>query len=50
MYSTGIGVNASQAKVNINIGTLNVFMRLMRQYLCGTEMYASIDRPVGTVH
>ena len=51
MSSTGIGVNASQAKVNINIDTskMSMFMWLMRQYLCGTEMCGSINRLVGTV-
>ena len=51
MYSTGIRVNASQAKVNINTDAFKMFMFvwLMRQYLCGTEMCASINRLVGTV-
>ena len=59
MYSTGIGVNASQAKININIIKMlninlikinvHVCVVIMSQYLCGTEMCASINRLVGNV-
>ena len=57
MYSTGIGVNSSQAKVNItiikmlniNLIKMSMFVWIMSQYLCGTEMCASINRLVGTV-